>query len=83
MASPPSSSSLRVYKEGILLKRARGLRNKRNIKWQERYCRLTEVSLDYYDPKKLVRKKETGEREREDECSAVHLYKVYIYIHTL
>ena len=52
------------------------MRNKRNIKWQERYCRLTEVSLDYYDPKKLVRKKETGERGK---MSAVHLYTVYIY----
>ncbi|XP_019848951.1 PREDICTED: uncharacterized protein LOC109580353 isoform X2 [Amphimedon queenslandica] len=53
MASPPTSPSTRVYKEGILLKRARGLRNRRNIKWQERYCKLTAISLDYYDPKKM------------------------------
>lgn len=49
------SSSSRVYKEGYLLKRARGLRSTRNIKWQERFCKLTGESLDYYDPKKTVR----------------------------
>lgn len=47
------ASGVRVYKEGILQKRARGLHTKRNIKWQERYCRLTSISLDYYDPKKM------------------------------
>lgn len=44
-----------MYKEGLLLKRARGLRSSR-IKWQERFCKLTSTSLDYYDPKKMVRR---------------------------
>ena len=44
-----------VYNEGILLKRQRGLRasdaQRRNLKFQKRFCRLTRVSLDYYDKK--------------------------------
>ena len=41
-----------VYKEGMLLKRQRGLRanNTRKLKFQERFCCLTNTSLDYYDP---------------------------------
>ena len=50
------------------MKRARGLHNRRNIKWQDRLCRLTNVSLDYYDPKKLVSQNDAWrERERERE----------------
>ena len=42
-----------LYMEGVLLKRQRGLKNmSTKLKFQERYCRLTSTSLDYYDPKK-------------------------------
>lgn len=42
----------RVYKEGLLFKRQRGLQhgNQKKLKFQERFCRLTQISLDYYDP---------------------------------
>ena len=44
-----------VYNEGILLKRQRGLRasdaQRRNLKFQKRFCRLMRVSLDYYEKK--------------------------------
>lgn len=41
----------RVYKEGLLFKRQRGLHgNQKKLKFQERFCRLTQISLDYYDP---------------------------------
>ena len=41
----------RVYKEGLLYKRQRGLHgNQKKLKFQERFCRLTSHSLDYYDP---------------------------------
>lgn len=41
-----------VYKEGLLFKRQRGLKqgNTKKLKFQERFCRLTSGSLDYYDP---------------------------------
>lgn len=41
-----------VYLEGFLHKRQRGLHasNAKKLKFQERYCRLTKTSLDYYDP---------------------------------
>jgi hypothetical protein len=41
-----------VYREGMLLKRQRGLKtgNAKKLKFQERFCRLTCTSLDYYDP---------------------------------
>lgn len=39
--------------EGILFKRQRGLKSvSKKLKFQERFCRLTSTSLDYYDPKK-------------------------------
>lgn len=48
-----------VYREGMLFKRQRGLKtgNAKKLKFQERFCRLTCTSLDYYDPnpKKRVR----------------------------
>ena len=62
------ASGVRVYKEGILQKRARGLHTKRNIKWQERYCRLTSISLDYYDPKKMV--------SETDQCVKPYIYQI-------
>lgn len=40
----------RVYKEGLLYKRQRGLHSTKKLKFQERFCRLTQISLDYYDP---------------------------------
>ena len=41
----------RVYREGFLYKRQRGLHgNTKKLKFQERFCRLTQISLDYYDP---------------------------------
>ena len=41
----------RVYKEGLLYKRQRGLHgNQKKLKFQERFCRLTSHSLEYYDP---------------------------------
>lgn len=49
-----NSSSVKVYKEGLLLKRSRGLHSNKRLKFQERYCKLTSGSLDYYDPKKRV-----------------------------
>lgn len=44
--------TLTVYKEGLLYKRQRGLHksNTKALKFQERFCRLTSTSLDYYDP---------------------------------
>ena len=41
-----------VYHEGLLLKRQRGLHSSstKKLKFQERFCRLTSTSLDYYDP---------------------------------
>lgn len=40
----------RTYKEGLLFKRQRGLHgNQKKLKFQERFCRLTSTSLDYYD----------------------------------
>lgn len=41
-----------VYREGMLFKRQRGLKtgNAKKLKFQERFCRLTCTSLDYYDP---------------------------------
>jgi hypothetical protein len=64
--SGPGNGPPRVYKEGILYKRARGLHKKR-INWQERYCKLTSTSLDYYDPGKKQVRKYITERERERE----------------
>ena len=58
-----NNSSVSVYKEGVLLKRSRGLHSNKR-KFQERYCKLTSKSLDYYDPKKMVSLANT-ERERE------------------
>ena len=41
----------RTYREGLLFKRQRGLHsNQKKLKFQERFCRLTSHSLDYYDP---------------------------------
>lgn len=49
----------KVYKEGLLFKRQRGLHqsNTKKLKFQERFIRLTSTSLDYYvpNPKKRVR----------------------------
>ena len=43
--------TLRTYKEGLLLKRQRGLHStQKKHKFQERFCRLTSASLDYYEP---------------------------------
>jgi len=46
-----------VYKEGILQKRQRGLRasdtQRKSLRFQKRFCRLTRDSLDYYDRKTL------------------------------
>lgn len=41
-----------MYHEGMLLKRQRGLHSSstKKLKFQERFCRLTSTSLDYYDP---------------------------------
>lgn len=41
-----------LYREGMLFKRQRGLKtgNAKKLKFQERFCRLTCTSLDYYDP---------------------------------
>ena len=50
----------RTYKEGMLFKRQRGLHgNQKKLKFQERFCRLTSHSLDYYDPhpRKRVRER--------------------------
>ncbi len=51
-ASPMSKLDPVVYTEGLLLKRQRGLRqgNAKKLKFQERFCKLTSTSLDYYDP---------------------------------
>lgn len=48
--------TLKVYKEGLLFKRQRGLHksNTKKLSFQERFCRITSQSLDYYDPKKRV-----------------------------
>jgi len=42
----------KVYKEGLLYKRQRGLHqsNTKKLKFQERFIRLTSTSLDYYVP---------------------------------
>ena len=52
--APAMSAKLEpvVYNEGLLLKRQRGLRqgNAKKLRFQERFCRLTSTSLDYYDP---------------------------------
>jgi hypothetical protein len=43
--------TLRTYREGMLFKRQRGLHsNQKKLKFQERFCRLTSHSLDYFDP---------------------------------
>ena len=50
----------RTYKEDLLFKRQRGLRgNAKKLKFQERFCRLTQHSLDYYD---------TNPRRRVSDC---------------
>lgn len=54
----------KVYKEGLLFKRQRGLHkaSTSKLKFQERFIRLTSTSLDYYDPnpKKRVRSGREG-----------------------
>ena len=44
-----------LYKEGFLMKRQRGLRasdaQRKNLKFQKRFFRLTKDSLDYYEKK--------------------------------
>ena len=69
-----TSSPTRSYKEGILLKRARGLHRKGALKWQERYCRLSNVSLDYYDPKKMVRKTVAAMHSSEQSVNIVNTF---------
>ena len=43
----------KVYKEGDLLKRQRGLTQKtlKNMKFQQRYCHLTGTALEYSNKK--------------------------------
>ena len=51
-----------VYREGMLYKRQRGLKqgNAKKLKFQERFCRLTCTSLDYYDPNPKKRVSESA-----------------------
>ena len=44
-----------VFKEGLLLKRQRGLNHKnlKNLKFQDRVCRLTSTCLEYYEKRKV------------------------------
>ena len=50
--------TLKIYKEGLLFKRQRGLHktNTKRLSFQERFCRISSQSLDYYhpDPRKRV-----------------------------
>lgn len=60
----------RVYKEGLLFKRQRGLHgNQKKLKFQERFCRLTQISLDYYDPNPKKRVSHTLLACIQRECS--------------
>ena len=47
-----------VYIEGVLFKRQRGLHEhliSRNLIFQERFCRLTAESLEYYENRKKLK----------------------------
>lgn len=54
MSAVTSTSKMEpvLYREGMLFKRQRGLKtgNAKKLKFQERFCKLTCTSLDYYDP---------------------------------
>ena len=45
-----------LFKEGPLLKRQRGLNHKnlKNLKFQDRLCRLTSACLEYYEKRKVT-----------------------------
>ena len=64
-----------VYKEGILQKRQRGLRasdtQRKSLRFQKRFCRLTQDSLDYYDKKVCI-----SFSSRNPDCLVVSLIEI-------
>lgn len=68
MSAPPKLDPV-VYREGLLFKRQRGLKqgNTKKLKFQERFCRLTCTSLDYYDPN--IKKRVSEEFANFSACS--------------
>ena len=53
--SKMATSTAKVFKEGLLEKRQRGLNhpNATHLKFQKRYIKLTTEGLTYYDEKKV------------------------------
>ena len=76
-----------VYQEGLLLKRQRGLHSSstKKLKFQERFCRLTSTSLDYYDPnvKRKVSYKSAALRHSADAKRGLFVLCREIALHTV